>query len=180
MNQATNSNIVNCKHTYIWKFQTRDNDLGMYVWMYVKLTIINPKIIDANLTTLWSYLLHLLKHASHSLLHLFELAKSFLHFVKSGQFLLHLSQGSLQLCNFIIPWLTWSYLKVCDSILATSATWAWTKSNPTNTAFALLTHHFGKHIIRCQGWSQGGGLARGGICPPWLLPKNLLGTAVPT
>ena len=82
--------------------------LGMYVWMYVKLTNRNPKIkiINANLTTLWSYLLHLLKHADHSLLHLFELAKSFLHFIKRGQFLLHLNQGSLQLCNFVaLDWL---------------------------------------------------------------------------
>ena len=104
-----------------------------------------------NLTALWSYLLHLLKHASHSLLHLFELAKSFLHFVKRGQFLLHISQGSLQLCNFVIPCLTWLYLKVRNGTLATSATWAWTKSYPTNTTFVLLTHHFGKHIIRCTG-----------------------------
>ena len=60
----------------------------MYVWMYVKLAIRNPKIkiINANLTALWSYLLHSLKHASHSLLHLFELAKSFLHFVKAENF----------------------------------------------------------------------------------------------
>ena len=109
------------------------------------------KFLFIYLIALGRKLLHLLKHASHSLLHsllhFFELTKSFLHFIKTYKFILHSSQRSLQLCNFIIPCLTWVYFNVCESTLATSTTWAWTKSYPTNTTFVLLTHHFGKHII---------------------------------
>ena len=99
------------------------------------------------MATWWRNLLHLLKHANHSLLQFFELTKSFLHFIKTCQFVLHSSQGSLQLCNFVVLCLTWLYFNVCESTLATSTSWSWTKFYPTNTTFALLTYHFGKHII---------------------------------
>ena len=133
---------------------SQKSPLGMYVWMYVKLTIRNPKIkiINANLIALWGYLLHLLKHVGHSLLHLFKLAKSFLHFIKSGQFLLHLAKEAFSCAtSSSVDWLD----RIWRSVIALLLLWPLGLGpNPTpriwplrSLPITLANTLFGAHAI---------------------------------